>query len=187
VERAGANESAASAARVELPEPETIRLTKETLCYFCPAGKSRLLTVVTPLPIAWLFPSKTWLFFLGDTANRQSVTQVYIEASTKMSEKADPSEEQREHPRKPSPLRHRIAAYRREVRPEKLSFRWIRCCDTSPSGFSFWSKSPPAGNELVLDLTGRDNAGFMLAQVKNVRQAGEGRYLIGCQIVRRLN
>jgi hypothetical protein len=89
--------------------------------------------------------------------------------------------------RKPCPTRHRLAVYRRGVRAENLAFRWTRCNDLCDGGFSFYCQSPPDSADLVLDLSDRDGAGFVLARVCNMRHNGDGEYIVGCRFVRRLD
>jgi hypothetical protein len=103
-----------------------------------------------------------------------------------MEERIGPTTDRRASARKPYPLRHRIAVYHQGARPNNLSYHWVRCSDFSAGGFSYWSDSPPRGPDVVLDLTGRDKRGIMLAHVRNVRRVGEARYLVGCQFVRRI-
>ena len=89
--------------------------------------------------------------------------------------------------RKAWPSRHRIAVYRRGVRAANLAFRWTRCNDLCDGGFSFCSQSPPDSPDLVLDLSDRDNAGFFLVRVCNMRHNSDGQYIVGCRFVRRLD
>jgi hypothetical protein len=103
-----------------------------------------------------------------------------------MVEHAEAIAERRASQRKAWPSRHRLAVYRRGVPAKNLDFHWARCHDLSDGGFSFYSRSPPASPDLVLDLTDRGSSGFILARVCNMRHNSDGDYIVGCRFVRRI-
>jgi hypothetical protein len=139
--------------------------------------------------VARLIFSENLKVFLIRIADGSVVVQVFnIGASKAMIEQARLTEERRAHPRRRQTATYRIAEFRNGASPENLAYRWTLCCDISDGGCSYRCQSPPSNAEIVLDLTDDFKATvYMLAHVRNVRPTEDGRYLVGCEFVRRLN
>jgi PAS domain S-box-containing protein len=96
--------------------------------------------------------------------------------------------DRRQRDRRAFPYVQQIAPLVEGQPPENHQFRPMRCRDISPTGFSFFSPTPPDFQDLIVALGGESTTTYLAARVMHatiIERDNKVAYIVGCRYLSR--
>jgi PAS domain S-box-containing protein len=125
---------------------------------------------------------------LAKVRSGSSTTEAPVEQQPFSVIPAGKHSDRRQRDRRSFPYTQQIAPLVQGQPPENHEFHPVRCRDISPTGFSFFSPTPPDFQDLIVALGGESTTTYLAARVMHatiIERDNKVAYIVGCRYLSR--